>query len=49
MDDITLLRRAVDETTRLIDGVRPDQLAAPTPCEAFTVQQLIEHLSLIHI
>jgi uncharacterized protein (TIGR03083 family) len=44
MDDITLLRRAVDDAARLIDGVRPDQLGSPTPCPDFTVEQLIAHL-----
>ena len=44
MDDITLLRRAVDDTARIIDGVRPDQLGSPTPCPDFTVEQLIAHL-----
>ena len=39
-----LLRRAVDEATRLVDGVRPDQLQGATPCEEFTVQQLIDHM-----
>lgn len=45
MDDITLLRRAVDDATRIIDGVAPDQLGLPTPCPDFTVEQLIEHLT----
>ena len=44
MDDITLLRRAVDDAARIIDGVRPDQLGSPTPCPDFTVEQLIAHL-----
>ena len=45
MDDITLLRRAVDETTRIIDGVQPDQLGLPTSCPDFTVGQLIPHVA----
>ena len=44
MDDITLLRRAVDDATRIIDNVRPDQLALGTPCPDFSVEQLIAHL-----
>ena len=44
MDDITLLRRAVDDAARIIDGVRPDQLGSSTPCPDFTVEQLIAHL-----
>ena len=44
MDDSTYLRRAVDDATRILDGIRPDQLAGPTPCEDFTVEQLATHL-----
>jgi uncharacterized protein (TIGR03086 family) len=42
--DSTLLRRAVEETTRLLDGLTEAQRARPTPCPAFTVGQLAEHL-----
>lgn len=44
MEKTALLRRAVDETTRLVDGIRPAQLQGATLCEEFTVQQLIDHL-----
>jgi uncharacterized protein (TIGR03086 family) len=44
MDDITLLRRAVDDATRIIDGITPAQLGLPTPCPDFTVGQLVAHL-----
>jgi len=44
MDDITLLRRAVDDATRLLDGIRPDQRELPTPCPDFSVGQLVDHL-----
>jgi uncharacterized protein (TIGR03086 family) len=47
-DDITLLRRAFDDATRIIDGVRPDQRELPTPCPDFTVGQLIDHLAEGH-
>jgi uncharacterized protein (TIGR03086 family) len=45
MDDIALLRRAVDEATRVFDGVGEDQLDLPTPCPDFTVRQLIAHVA----
>ena len=41
MDDLTLLRRAVDDAARIIDGVGTDQLGSSTPCPDFTVEQLI--------
>jgi uncharacterized protein (TIGR03086 family) len=45
MDDIALLRRAVDDASRLFDGVGEDQLDLPTSCPDFTVRQLIAHLA----
>ncbi|MGH8996527.1 MAG: maleylpyruvate isomerase family mycothiol-dependent enzyme [Acidimicrobiales bacterium] len=35
---------ALDETARLIAGVGDDQWAAPTPCDAWTVSDLVNHL-----
>jgi uncharacterized protein (TIGR03086 family) len=45
MDDIALLRRAVDEASRVFAGVRDDQLDLPTPCPELTVRQLIAHVA----
>ncbi|MEA3018718.1 MAG: hypothetical protein QOI47_242 [Actinomycetota bacterium] len=45
MNDIALLATAVDEASRLIGGITPDQLGDPTPCEDFTVGQLVDHLA----
>ena len=45
MDDTTYLRRAVDDATRILDGIRPDQLDGATPCEDFSVRQLVDHLA----
>ena len=44
MDNLTALRRLVDETARLVDGVGTDQRTAPTPCPELTVDQLVTHL-----
>ena len=38
------LAAAQDWVTTLVDGVRPDQLDAPTPCPELTVRALIRHL-----
>ncbi|OEU92257.1 hypothetical protein DB35_07305 [Streptomyces abyssalis] len=32
------------EVKALVDGVRDDQLAAPTPCETYSVRELLGHL-----
>jgi uncharacterized protein (TIGR03086 family) len=38
------LRPAANEVTRLLDGVRDDQLADPTPCTDCQVAGLLDHL-----
>ncbi|MFG3282211.1 TIGR03086 family metal-binding protein [Streptomyces sp. NPDC048111] len=35
---------AAAELTRLLDGVRDDQLAGPTPCPAYPLQDLLAHV-----
>ena len=35
---------ATDELSRLVSGVRDDQLARPTPCSDWTVSDLLAHL-----
>jgi uncharacterized protein (TIGR03086 family) len=44
MDIIRLHERALDEATRLVDGVRPEQMGLPTPCSDWDVRALISHL-----
>ena len=41
MDD---LRPATAELTRLVRGVRDDQLSAPTPCPDYTLGDLLDHV-----
>lgn len=35
---------AAAELTRLLDGVRDDQLGAPTPCPAYALRELLSHI-----
>lgn len=44
MDQVTMLGRAVDELTGLIDRLDEEALAQQTPCEAWTVRELLNHL-----
>ena len=44
VDVIALYERAVPIAQRVIDGIRPDQLAAPTPCTEWDVRALLGHL-----
>ncbi len=44
MDLTDLDRRALAATGNLVAGIRPDQLAAPTPCEGWDVRALLNHV-----
>jgi uncharacterized protein (TIGR03086 family) len=41
---IQLLERALDQTGVIVDGVKEDQLDAPTPCGDWNVRTVIAHL-----
>jgi uncharacterized protein (TIGR03086 family) len=43
-DPLDLLARALDQTGALIAGVRPDQATLPTPCRAWDVRALVNHV-----
>jgi uncharacterized protein (TIGR03086 family) len=45
MDNVALLKRTIAETNRLVDGTSDGQLDDPTPCEEWTVRDLINHLT----
>ena len=42
--ELELLGRALDQVADLLDGLRPAQLTQATPCEGWTVQDLVDHL-----
>ncbi|QQM42232.1 TIGR03086 family metal-binding protein [Streptomyces liliifuscus] len=44
MDEIELLSGVLSKTGDLIEGVEPGQLRAPTPCEEYDVETLVDHL-----
>ena len=43
-DDPAVLRRALDQLTGLLDDVRSEALGGRTPCAAWTVQDLVDHV-----
>ena len=46
MDDkVAMMQQVVDETTRLVDRITPDQLGNKTPCTEWTVRDLINHIT----
>jgi uncharacterized protein (TIGR03086 family) len=44
-DPVALYRAATDRAIEVIEAVQPEQLASPTPCSEWDVQQLIDHLA----
>lgn len=44
-DPVELYRRATDQAIRVAIGVKPEQLGDPTPCSAWSVQDLLDHLT----
>jgi uncharacterized protein (TIGR03086 family) len=44
MDIVTTFEKSANATAAVADGVRPEQLASPTPCSEWNVQQLMNHL-----
>ena len=43
-ESVAVLSRALDQAGDVLTAVHRDQLALPTPCEDWTVEQLIAHL-----
>jgi uncharacterized protein (TIGR03086 family) len=44
MDLVDVLEQQVGRTGKLVAGVTPDQLSAPTPCPGFDVRTLLNHI-----
>jgi len=42
---VELLQRVVDETTRIVDNVKDDQLGNSTPCTEWTVRDIVNHIT----
>src|SRR5437588_11846280 len=43
MEAIEGLRRATEQTGRIVGGVKPGQMAQPTPCAEWDVKALLNH------
>ena len=43
MDPIAVLRKAVDQTGRIVGGVKSDQLSGSTPCTEWDTRALLNH------
>lgn len=45
-DPRPLLDRAITTALTVVDGITPDQLHLPTPCDDFDVEQLLGHIAV---
>lgn len=45
MDNVALLQRVVDETTKVVNNVSESQLGNSTPCTEWTVRDVINHIT----
>src|SRR6266487_1471424 len=43
MSELEILQRCVDQTGRIVGGVKPDQLDTATPCTDWNVRTLLSH------
>lgn len=48
VDIVTLDRAAVLETVRLVDAARPGDWPRPTPCDRWTLRELVAHMAAQH-
>src|SRR5579883_1768480 len=45
METTTNIERVAQQTCKIVDGIRPDQLGLPTPCTQWTVRDVINHIT----
>ena len=45
MDSIAMIHKVLGETSRIVDGIEPAQLDNPTPCEGWTVRDVLNHIT----
>jgi uncharacterized protein (TIGR03086 family) len=45
MDVVATMERVVDETSKIVEGITPDQLGNPTPCTDWSVRDIVNHIT----
>jgi uncharacterized protein (TIGR03086 family) len=45
MDEVATMRRVIEVTTEVVDNIEPDQLDDPSPCDAWTVRDVLNHIT----
>jgi uncharacterized protein (TIGR03086 family) len=44
MDEVATMRRVIELTGSVVDGIEPEQLDDPSPCAAWTVRDVLNHV-----
>ena len=44
MDELATMRRLVEIAGQVVDRIGPEQLGDPSPCRAWTVRDVLNHL-----
>ena len=45
MDQVTMITKVLDETNRVVNGIEPSQLDNPSPCDEWTVRDVLNHIT----
>jgi uncharacterized protein (TIGR03086 family) len=45
MDSIAMMNKVLGETSRIVEEIEPEQLDNPTPCEGWTVRDVLNHVT----
>jgi uncharacterized protein (TIGR03086 family) len=45
MDQLVTMSKVLQETQRVVDGIEPAQLDNPTPCDDWTVRDVLNHIT----
>jgi uncharacterized protein (TIGR03086 family) len=44
MDEVATMSRVIELTGKIVDNIEPSQLGNPSPCEAWTVRDVLNHI-----
>jgi len=45
MDEVATMHRVITETTRVVENIEPAQLDNPSPCDEWTVRDVLNHIT----
>src|SRR5260221_14403891 len=45
MDQAAMMGKVLDETNRVVGGIEPSQLDNPSPCDEWTVRDVLNHIT----